>query len=299
LVELLGLDANFTLEFAKFCPAYHRHFGVQCKLADYGCAKLVDLFEAIPHIVTVEGEMETGRRVSLTLPERLKVLSSRVLSLVQPRYPPGLYQDALVCAYLWQHGHALRPEKYECKTILDLLEKLPDIKVITNGDAQPIIVPAASQPTTTQNLASQPVVVNDTGVKTTNQVKTNGGVSVSSSSLLNLLKKAQDITNGVNGAQLYNQLKPPSAEPVITLLPPEQFLVPPSTVSPVPVSASVFPSSPDPSVLPRPVGLAYAQVNGGFENGCKLVGDLDWNEQNRLRQRVKLAPQFCPPLQQN
>lgn len=37
----------------KFIPAYHHHFGRQCRVADYGYTKLVDLFEAIPHVIQV------------------------------------------------------------------------------------------------------------------------------------------------------------------------------------------------------------------------------------------------------
>lgn len=39
--------------FNKFVPAYHHHFGHQCKVSDYGFTKLIELFEAIPDIVKV------------------------------------------------------------------------------------------------------------------------------------------------------------------------------------------------------------------------------------------------------
>lgn len=41
------------MKFSKFIPAYHVQYGEQCKLANYGCTKLVDLFEHISHIVEV------------------------------------------------------------------------------------------------------------------------------------------------------------------------------------------------------------------------------------------------------
>lgn len=42
-----------SLLFNKFIPSYHHHFGHQCKVADFGFTKLIELFEAIPHIVKV------------------------------------------------------------------------------------------------------------------------------------------------------------------------------------------------------------------------------------------------------
>lgn len=39
--------------FNKFVPAYHHHFGYQCKVSDYGFTKLIELFEAIPDVVKV------------------------------------------------------------------------------------------------------------------------------------------------------------------------------------------------------------------------------------------------------
>ena len=41
------------MPFSKFIPSYHHHFGRQCRVADYGYTKLMELFEALPHIVQV------------------------------------------------------------------------------------------------------------------------------------------------------------------------------------------------------------------------------------------------------
>lgn len=41
------------MPFNKFIPSYHHHYGRQCRVADYGFSKLVELFEAIPDIVVV------------------------------------------------------------------------------------------------------------------------------------------------------------------------------------------------------------------------------------------------------
>lgn len=53
LVEILKTRHRFRVTFTEFVPTYHRHFGRQCKLSNYGFTKLIDLFEAIPHVVKV------------------------------------------------------------------------------------------------------------------------------------------------------------------------------------------------------------------------------------------------------
>lgn len=52
-VDILRHSPNYTMLFTKFVPAYHHHFGNQCRVSDYGFTKLVELFEAIPDFVRV------------------------------------------------------------------------------------------------------------------------------------------------------------------------------------------------------------------------------------------------------
>lgn len=53
LVDLLKTTDRCQLLLSKFIPAYHHHFGRQCRVADYGYTKLLDLFESISHVVQV------------------------------------------------------------------------------------------------------------------------------------------------------------------------------------------------------------------------------------------------------
>lgn len=53
LVDLLKTAPHCQLLFSRFIPAYHHHFGRQCRVADYGYTKLVDLLDALSHIVQV------------------------------------------------------------------------------------------------------------------------------------------------------------------------------------------------------------------------------------------------------
>lgn len=52
-VDLLKTAPHCQLPFNRFIPAYHHHFGRQCRVADYGFTKLIELLEALTHSVQV------------------------------------------------------------------------------------------------------------------------------------------------------------------------------------------------------------------------------------------------------
>ncbi len=54
VIDLLKHSPQCRMPFNKFIPAYHHHFGKQCKVSDYGFTKLIELFEAIPNVVQVK-----------------------------------------------------------------------------------------------------------------------------------------------------------------------------------------------------------------------------------------------------
>lgn len=55
VIELIKMCPKSTMMFSKFIPTYHNHFGKQCRVADYGCTKLIEMFEAMSAIVQVSG----------------------------------------------------------------------------------------------------------------------------------------------------------------------------------------------------------------------------------------------------
>lgn len=56
VVELIRMCPKSTMQFSKFIPTYHNHFGKQCRVADYGCTKLIEMFEAMSSIVQVSND---------------------------------------------------------------------------------------------------------------------------------------------------------------------------------------------------------------------------------------------------
>ena len=58
VVDLLKHNPQCRMPFNKFIPAYHHHFGRQCRVSDYGFTKLVDLFDSIPQVVEVQKHVQ-------------------------------------------------------------------------------------------------------------------------------------------------------------------------------------------------------------------------------------------------
>jgi len=53
IIEMLKNKPRFSLQFNKFIPNFHHHYGRQCKLSNYGFSRLIELLEAMPDYVQV------------------------------------------------------------------------------------------------------------------------------------------------------------------------------------------------------------------------------------------------------
>lgn len=46
------------MPMSKFIPSYHHHFAKQCRVSDYGYSKLLELLEAVPHVLQVSARLK-------------------------------------------------------------------------------------------------------------------------------------------------------------------------------------------------------------------------------------------------
>ncbi|KAK3909373.1 Meiosis regulator and mRNA stability factor 1 [Frankliniella fusca] len=124
VLQLLQYAPQCSMDFSKFIPYYHHHFGKQCRVSDYGFSKLIELFEAIPDVVKVSEGEEGERRVQLTLDQRLRVLGDIVASIVQDYGHPLMPLSAVSEYFLLSSGYALRPEDYGFNSLEDLFSAI-------------------------------------------------------------------------------------------------------------------------------------------------------------------------------
>ena len=120
------LITDCRLPFNKFIPSYHHHFGRQCKVADYGFSKLIELFEAVPGTVEVTEDADGERLLQLTDAERMQVVGEHISSLIQSAKEEVKLED-LPEMYRSQYGYQLRPQSLGHNTLTGLLSKDRDL----------------------------------------------------------------------------------------------------------------------------------------------------------------------------
>ncbi|XP_043257610.1 meiosis regulator and mRNA stability factor 1 [Colletes gigas] len=139
VIELLRHVPQCRMQFDKFVPSYHHHFGHQCRVSDYGFTKLIELFEAIPDVVKIEDDNSGERQISLIEKQGLRVLSEQISKLV-PRSRGFLNVSNITHNFLQQFGYELKPELFGCTSMLQLMQKLEDSVKIIHLATQPAIV---------------------------------------------------------------------------------------------------------------------------------------------------------------
>lgn len=53
VIDLLRSQPSCVIPISNFIPSYHHHFAKQCRVSDYGYSKLIELLEAVPHVLQV------------------------------------------------------------------------------------------------------------------------------------------------------------------------------------------------------------------------------------------------------
>lgn len=116
---LLKHQPACTIPFAKFVPVYHSHFGKQCCVQNYGFAKLIDLLEAIPHVVQVLGNQKS---LTLTHREQVRRFVSDLLRVLRSQPDEKkLLVSRLGPAFQSFFGKPFSPAEYGVCFIDDLL----------------------------------------------------------------------------------------------------------------------------------------------------------------------------------
>ena len=104
VVELLRHAPDLAISFNKFIPAYHQHFGRQCRVGSYGMSKLIELFEAIPDTVEIREEGEE-RLVQLVKDKMIWVVGEQVECIVKSSRARSEALDNLEMEYHKTYDH--------------------------------------------------------------------------------------------------------------------------------------------------------------------------------------------------
>nr|CAD7455881.1 unnamed protein product [Timema tahoe] len=129
LVDLLKTSPHCLLLFNRFIPAYHHHFGRQCRVADYGFTKLIELMEALPNIVQVMGE---GNKRVVTLSHHMQVrrFCSDLLRVLKSQATKHVLLAEFPKAYQRVLNKPWDIVDYGVCEMEDLLSELPENSVV-------------------------------------------------------------------------------------------------------------------------------------------------------------------------
>ncbi|XP_032825999.2 meiosis regulator and mRNA stability factor 1 isoform X1 [Petromyzon marinus] len=139
VVELLRTQPRCLLAFTRFIPAYHHHFGKQCRVAEYGYARLGDLLDAVPHVLQILG---LGGRRLLTLTHRVQVkrFTQDLLKLLKSQASKQVCLQDFAQAYHWCFSREWDVREYGMCELSDLLAEVPDAVVaMTPQEGGPVL----------------------------------------------------------------------------------------------------------------------------------------------------------------
>ncbi|XP_055307961.1 meiosis regulator and mRNA stability factor 1-like [Sitodiplosis mosellana] len=129
IIELIKLSPKATLKFSRFIPAYHNHFGKQCRVADYGYTKLIDLFEALSQVVQVMGEGE-NRQITLTHKVQMQRFKTDLLRILRTQSTKSILLSHIPMIYEQVQGRKFNVTDYGVCDINDILNTLVNTNVV-------------------------------------------------------------------------------------------------------------------------------------------------------------------------
>jgi len=133
VVELLKGVSRSILLVAKFNDEFHKKYGRQFRVADYGHTNLMGLLEAIPHIVQIiDGEFE--KRITLTHRVQVRRFSNDLLKVLKGHPSRQMFADELPAQFESQLGRALDIRDYGVCYVEDMLAELPESAAVSRKE---------------------------------------------------------------------------------------------------------------------------------------------------------------------
>lgn len=116
---------DFNVPFQRFIPMYHHHFGYQCRVQLYGCLRLIDLFEEIPHVVEIMEDKNGERIVQLTEEATQQAVQLNLIQLVR-QHDGILLFEHLTKLYAEMFRFELNYEEMGFDSLQSMLESMQE-----------------------------------------------------------------------------------------------------------------------------------------------------------------------------
>ena len=123
VVELIKMSPKSTMKFTRFIPAYHNHFGKQCRVADYGYTRLIELFEALSPVVQVMGDGE-NRHITLTHRTQIRRFTNDLLKILRNRANKSILLSQLPMVFMHAQNRPFDVTDYGVCNLYDIVDGL-------------------------------------------------------------------------------------------------------------------------------------------------------------------------------
>ncbi|KAK3575330.1 hypothetical protein QTP86_024734 [Hemibagrus guttatus] len=139
IIDLMKNQPCCLMPVTKFIPAYHHHFAKQCRVSDYGYSKLLELLEAVPHVLQILG-LGSKRLLTLTHRAQVKRFTQDLLKLLKFQASKQVIIRDFMQAYHWCFSRDWQVIDYGMCDLMDLLTEIPDTTItITQQDSDTVI----------------------------------------------------------------------------------------------------------------------------------------------------------------
>ncbi|MBN3320974.1 MARF1 factor, partial [Atractosteus spatula] len=139
VIDLMKSQPCCLMPVSKFIPSYHHHFAKQCRVSDYGYSKLLELLEAVPHVLQILG-MGSKRLLTLTHRAQVKRFTQDLLRLLKFQVSKQVVIQDFMQAYHWCFSRDWNVTEYGACELMDLLAEIPDTTIsVTQQDSDLVI----------------------------------------------------------------------------------------------------------------------------------------------------------------
>ncbi|KAK9539698.1 hypothetical protein VZT92_002200 [Zoarces viviparus] len=151
IIDMLKSQPSCIIPMSKFIPSYHHHFAKQCRVSDYGYSKLLELLEAVPHVLQILG-MGTKRLLTLTHRAQVKRFTQDLLKLLKFQASKQVSIKDFMQAYHWCFSRDWRINDYGTCDLMDLMTEIPDTTITVTRQDMDTVISVPKRERTTEEM---------------------------------------------------------------------------------------------------------------------------------------------------
>ncbi|KAM5227721.1 meiosis regulator and mRNA stability factor 1 [Ctenodactylus gundi] len=139
VIDLLKNQPSCVIPISSFIPSYHHHFAKQCRVSDYGYSKLIELLEAVPHVLQILG-MGSKRLLTLTHRAQVKRFTQDLLKLLKSQASKQVIVREFSQAYHWCFSKDWDVTEYGVCELIDIISEIPDTTICLSQQDKDMVI---------------------------------------------------------------------------------------------------------------------------------------------------------------